>query len=208
MLGTAEFEEGGWITLERVQRLPSGVELLLQVRSDFSDFERQAWRVACNDVRAWQLRAEPVYDVELLTEHVLLSPYTELRSVLAIRGPAHDPRHAIADLLARHGELAGSWIPFATFFNPNLPIVELLGMSGGILAEAPESFAAAYSEVLPAHGIEPYTVRTEPALRWGEHGWEPERRDVQLLLLAPNDFVIGAGFAAERVPIEHLPHGA
>ncbi|MBA2670130.1 MAG: hypothetical protein H0U67_07165 [Gemmatimonadetes bacterium] len=204
LLVTTEFEEGGWITVARVQRRAPGIELLLDVRSDAENFERQAWRIECGDPRACRFGAEPSNGVQLLSEHMLLSPHVEPPCVPAFRGRASDPRRAVADMWERHTSIAEMWVPFDTFFNRQIPIMELLGTSGGILAEAPQRFAEAYSEVLRTYEAEPYIVRGNSPLRRSERGCASEHRSVELLFLESYDFVIAAGFSAKRVPVESI----
>jgi hypothetical protein len=114
----------------------------------------------------------------------------------------------VADLWERHRAIAEGWVPFGRYFNGGLPLAELLAAGSAILAEGPRRLLAAYAEVLPAHGAEGYVIREQAPVRWNGSYWEPERRDVQLLLLSDDAWLIGTGFAAERLPAGTVEHGA
>jgi hypothetical protein len=184
------------------------MELVLHVGSDAEGFERQAWSLTCDDLRTCRLGADFIGNVQRLTDHVLLAPYRDPHVVLGMKGCARDPRRAVADLWEQHRRLADGWIPFEAYFNPNLPLAELLESTAAIFAEGPSRLVEAYREVLTDHGIEPYVVREGPPKRWTGTEWAPERGDAELLLLPPHDYLIGAGFNARRVSLQSLPTGA
>ena len=199
LLATDTFENNGRLMIESFTRRDSEASIVLDVRTWSGEFEPQRWRLSFADLRGWRISDGAVYRVELLDRHVLLARYQDEHVQLAFNGHAHDPRHAVADLLARHLALAGDWIAFDTYLNPSLPLAELLSFGSGVLAEGPRRFIAAYTEVLAARGVEASEFHRRMPLRWNGQNWEPERQDVQLLLCSPDSWLIGAGFHAERL---------
>jgi hypothetical protein len=194
------FEEAGWITLTRAERNGDSAALVVDVRTFAADgFEPQTWRLTCADLRAWQLGAARLDGAELLADHVLLAPYHDDRVVLGLKGPVRDPGHAVAALWAGHLAVAGGWLPFGAYFNPGLPLAELVGCTAAVLAEGPRRVLAAYAAAVGGCGAEAYEISARPPQRWAGTHWEPERRDVEVLVLGDDTWLVGAGFAAERV---------
>lgn len=199
LLASPEFEGNGWMTIESFTNRESAGEVVLDVRSLRDDFERQRWRLTCEDLRACRVSVEPVDDVQVLERHVLLARFHDAHAKLAFTGRVPDPRHVVADLRTRHIAIAGAWVPFETYLNPSLPLAELFSFSGGILAEGPRRFLDAYADVLAVHGAEASLLHERPPMRWNGEAWEHERQDVKLMLLSPDSWLIGARFAAERL---------
>lgn len=194
------FEEAGWITLTRAERDGDSAAVVLDVRTFAAHgFEPQTWRLACADLRAWRLGAARLDGAELHGDHVLLAPFHDDHVVLGLKGPARDPGHAVAALWERHQAVAGAWLPFGAYLNPGLPLAELLGCTAAVLAEGPRRVLAAYAGAVAACGAEAYEISARPPQRWTGTRWEPERRDVEALVLGDDTWLVGAGFSAERV---------
>jgi hypothetical protein len=205
VLRDSDFDFDGQITILRVERSGARVELLLEVRAFSGDFERQAWRVSCEDERRSLLHLEPLYGMELLADHILLAPYRDARVELGIKGAAQDPQRAVADLWEAHCAIAGDWVPFTTFLNRNLPLADVLASSAAIIADGPSRVMSAYARALESHVAEVYSIRERAPMRWLDLAWQPEDPDVQLLMLEPHDYIIGRGFSAQRVSPDLLP---
>lgn len=199
LLATADFESNGWITIESFTRSDASASVVLHARSFSGKSDPQRWRLAFEDLRSCRISDDAIDGIELLDEHVLLAGYQDEHVRLAFKGRVEDARHAIADLLARHVAVAGDWIPFDAYLNPSLPLTELLAFGSGVLAEGPRRFISAYTDVLSAHGLESSELAKRMPMRWDGESWEPERQDVQLLLLSPQSWLIGAGFDAQRL---------
>ena len=204
-LEDSDFDLTGQLRIVRLERLNQGIQLMLEVRAFSGDFERQAWLLTCTHERASALGSDATYGVAVLNDHVLLAPYVDTQTQLLIRGPAADPRHVIADLWERHRAIAEPWFRFDEFLNRGLPLVELLSSSTAVLAAGPSRLLQAYSDVLAAHRLEPYTVGAQSPRRWVDMAWQPEDPSLHVLLLSPHDYIIGTGFEAHRVPVERLP---
>jgi hypothetical protein len=204
VLADADFEGTGSITITRADVRGDGLELLLDLKAWTEGFERQAWRVACANLRRFRITSDALSEMELLREHALLAPYADKKLTLGTKGAARDPKHAVADLWECHRTVAGAWFPFEEFLNQELPLVELLASNGAFLAEGPARFIRAYSDVLPGHGVEPYIVKERQPQHWLDGSWRVEDAEVELLLFSPDDYVIGVGFSAQRVSIDLL----
>ena len=204
-LSESDFDFSGQLSVVRLERSGSSLEILLELRAFRGECGPEAWLLSCAEERLSLLRLEPIYGVELLTDHVLLAPYRDPKVQLAIRGPAHDPKHAVADLWEAHRAVVGDWFPFDTFFNRGMPLSELLASSAAIVAEGPSRSTRTYAEALAPHVPEVYTVSERPPQQWVEMAWQPEDPDLQLLLLDPNGYIVGKGFDARPVALDLLP---
>jgi hypothetical protein len=72
----------------------------------------------------------------------------------------------------------------------------------GLVSSDPEVLRrvlAAYAEVVAAHGAVAYEISVRTPKRWSGTYWEAERRDVELLVLGDDTWLIGTGFSAERL---------
>ena len=107
----------------------------------------------------------------------------------------------MAELWRRHSVLTAGYIPFGTYFNPDLPIADLLATNGGIIAEGPRRVMDEYADVLNGH-VEAYVVKTRAPGQWIGDGQKPEQRNVQLLLLGSDSYVVGTGFSAAVMHVE------
>ena len=204
-LTDSDFDFTGQASVVRLDRNGSRLELLLELRAFSGTFERQAWLLTCGVERFSLLRSEPFYGLELATDHVLLAPYHDVRVQLGMRGSADDPNAAVADLWTAHNALAGNWFPFDTFLNRSMPLTELLRSTAAVVADGPARFIDAYVPILRAHGIEAYYITERPAKRWVDMAWQPENTNVELLLLEPHDYIVGADFSARRTSVDLLP---
>jgi hypothetical protein len=194
-----EFEEAGQLTLVRFERNGPSATVTVDLRSNAAyGFPAQAWRLSCTDLRGWQLGPSPLDGAELLADHVLLAPYRDDHVTLGLKGAVRDARHAVADLWERHRAVASTWLPFGAYFNPGLPLADLLVCTSALLAEGPRRVLAAYADVVAAHGAEAYEIAARPPKRWTGTYWEDERRDVDLLVLGDDTWLVGNGFSAER----------
>jgi hypothetical protein len=142
--------------------------------------------------------------LELRSDHILLAPHTSPQAQLAMKGPAVDPRRALADLWARHQAMAQGWIPFDAYFNPSPPLTELLASTSGFLDEGPRSFLDQYPATLARHGVDAYITREYAARRWENGGWHIAPSNAQALVLSADDYIIGIGFSTRRSAVEAL----
>ena len=204
-LRDSDFDFDGQLTIIRLERTRPRVELLLELRVSSGDFERQAWTLSCSDERLSSLRSEPFYGLELVSDHILLAPYRDPQVQLGIKGPAADPKRAVADLWDAHRSLVGSWFPFDAFFNRSMPLADLLASSAAIIADGPSRIMRAYEQALKAHLSDVYPIGERAPQRWIDTSWQPEDNELQLLLLEPHDYIVGKGFDARRVSSDLLP---
>ena len=203
LFDTMEFEDNGGLVVASVRWPGRGCELLLNVRTGEEAAPRQAWRVWCTDFRASRLSVAWVDRAELAAEHPLLFPYTEPHGKLAFLGRPTDSRVVVADLWEVHRLATDLWHPFEAFFNPGLPLTELLASNSGLLAEGPVSLLERYAGVLRDHGLEPSIFGQRPPVRWLDGAWRPEAPDLRAFILGES-FVVGAGFEVKRVGLDVL----
>jgi len=201
----SDFDFTGHASVLRVERVAKRLELLLELRAFSGDFERQAWIVSCAEERHSLFRSEPFYGADLLSDHVLLAPYRDARIQLGIKGAAANAKSAVADLWEAHHSVAGRWFPFDAFLNRALPLSELLASNAAVVADGPSRIIQAYARALASHVDEAYSIRETSPKQWLDMAWQPEDPDVQLLLLEPQDYIIGKGFAARRASSDLLP---
>ena len=175
----------------------------LDVHTGREDEPWQAWRIICAAPRTSRLTGEWASDVRFETDHPLLAPFTQPHTQLAFHGCATNPAAVVGELWETHREVTGLWYPFEYFLNPGVALTELLGTSGGMLADGPRGFLDAYGDVLRRNSIDATFIGERPPAQWVDGAWQPERSDLAVLL-AGESYVIGAEFSAERQAVERL----
>lgn len=204
VLASLEFEENGAVLVASAHWFQDrSCRLLLNVQIGDDAERRQAWLVRCADTRAARVIGDWAAGVTLAADHPLLLPYTQPQAELAFRGHPTDPRAVVGELWEAHCAVTDTWYPFEWFFNRGLPLAELLGTGGGVLAEGPRPVLDRYGAALASHGIEWSVLAERPPLRWLDGAWRPEPRGLHALVIGES-YVVGAGFDVTQVPVEHL----
>jgi hypothetical protein len=203
VLSTGEFEDAGAVLLYSARWPDQACEILLDVRTGDVTCPRQAWLIRCAAIRATRLAPGWAEMVELVSAHPLLLPHTEARVTLAFRGHPEQPRAVVGALWEAHRATTDEWYPFGAFFNPSVPLAELVGAGGGILAEGPQSVMVAYANALRECGLSPSILGERPPLRFREGAWVPEPEGLTVLIVGES-YAIGVGFEIARVGVERL----
>jgi hypothetical protein len=151
------------------------------------------WRIACRGVVDSRIGQRSdgwimVYDEE---PHVTARARMEPGAALMFREPPRDVAGVLGRLWEAHTRLAGSWIPFERYLNPQRPPRELLETGAGVLARGPRFFVAAYLAAVADEWPGAYLV---------ERDGPPRKEPPRLLTLRIGDsFFVAEHFETSRL---------
>ena len=155
---------------------------------------RERWTITCATVFGHRLSSTPCSALRVVDDHVLLAPYLAPLARLGFCGRPSSVTDAVGALAEAHWRVAGDWVPFDAFLNPQVEIAELLAAGTGVVAEGPRPILEAYQVALRRHGIETSVSPDDFTRR------RPlNRATLRALLLTPS-YVIGTGFEAQPHP--------
>jgi len=192
-----DFEDTRNVQVEQIAWSEHGCEIQLALGYQ-SGAPAEHWRVRCAEISEYRILPGFIEWAKLTTQHLLLDLRRCPSAKLSFRGRAR-PGDVIADLWAAHRELADDWewFSFSEYLN-GMDLRELLASGSGILAEGPRVVLDAYASVLESHGISTSIFAERAPSYFRDGAWQPERSDLQVLLLPPS-YIIGAGFEAEQI---------
>ena len=195
---TGEFQDCGGLRFLSVQQSPDGLQLeLALIPGDGGDEQR--WRIQCGGVHDYRINGESAENLQVVSKHPILLPFTEQAADLYFSGPAPTPLAITGALWERHRQLAGSWLPFEQFLNV-LPkgLSVLLSASSGQLASGPVSLMQGYSEVLADYGVRTSMLQPRPPKVWDGIQWVDPSSRLQALILTTS-YVVAERFDAVRM---------
>ena len=193
-----DFEDYGSLCLTCVEWSEDALTLSLHVSADEHPDFHPRWQVVCSGVREDCLSLGYAYGLQLSDDHAVLWPHAARRTSTSFYGKCENPSAVAGALYERHRELAGGWIPFHKFLNPEVRLTELIAGGFGMLAEGPEQLILAYEEVMRQHGfLTSHLDPTEPVY-WGGGGWREERGALSALIL-DESYVVAENFMSKAI---------
>ena len=183
-----EIEDYGGLHVQTVEQRDGDVFISLLVTSDEDpDFPGNV-RITGRSWRENTVVPRYYGSVFLTQEHELLWHYHQPHFVASFYGQLPDPFAVMGALFERHNELVGAWVPFLKYFNPSIPLIELLRGPYGMLAEGPERLVLAYEEVLANYGVSV-----------SHHRYTNAKDESLSILILDEAYVIAKAFVAEAV---------
>jgi hypothetical protein len=99
----------------------------------------------------------------------------------------------MAKLMLAHQKMAGGFLPFDRFLNPEAKMEDILASGYGLLAMGPTVLMRAYGEVLDAEGIAWSSVEWGPPKRWVYlHVWIEPKPGYRVAVLGLDDSYVVA----------------
>jgi hypothetical protein len=190
-----DFEDYGSLELISVESNDSGLTLSLHITTDEYPNAHPHWKVVSRGVKEHSLSLGYHHDLQFSDAHVLLLPHMAPRTSTSFYGKAEDPFSVVGALSERHREIAGDWIPFHRYLNPNIDLTELIAGGFGMLGEGPEPFILAYEDVMQQHGFSTSHLDPgKPVYAGGNELLGP--KDAVFVLLLDESYVVAEEFDA------------
>ena len=198
-IASEEFENCGRLKLHSFEAISDGLALHFTL-SPGDETDDQQWRIRCEGVRDFALRAGFIDDLKIVTDHPVLLAFVEHTIALFFTCPAPNPFATVGALWERHRREVGDWVNFERFFNlsRNSLAVLLAASSGGLVATGPESLIQSYAQVLADHGVKTATLDRRPPTYWDGAQWLAPTLPLTALVFGPS-YVVAARFDSTRL---------
>lgn len=198
VLHTAEFEDGGRLSLRTFHRADAGCTLALDLVTGVDGEPAQGWRFHCADCLEYRLSSGWMGTMHLVTPpHVLLARWTDPYATLWFSGPTTEPGRIAEALARRHQRQSEGFSGLPTWLNGAQGVSKVLELGIGLLAEGPVSILREYASVLCEHGLEPSLREYQPNHVDGRRpDWD--RESLGALTLG-DSYVVGTGWRVERL---------
>jgi hypothetical protein len=198
MMDTVDYENNGCIHLISAIEQEDDIELHFRLSTGEDCTPPQFWKINCQSVKEHKLFLGRIdHPFEIYMDHILLSNHNESPVELTFSGQSQDVFSMIGKLYAKHVKIVGNYIPFHTYLNCSLDIVQLLNGRYGLLAEGPEKLINGYQEVLDAEGFTTSILPTrKPYYINGQFvNFQGER---QYLLLMGSSYIVAADIKLQK----------
>ena len=199
ILETGEFEDDGYIRLQRVQWLDAAVQVTLDVNTGDEAATHQGWLIeSVGRTFASRFVEGVAYDFAIERNHVVLWPFTRPQVQLFFKGNVGDPLSLAGALYQEHRNTTQGWFSFDKFLNQEQHLPKLLSGGYGKLADGPDLLIEKYIHVLRRYGVEPSTLPPRPPKAWDNDRWITIDGNVAALLFG-DSFVVARDFTLRRI---------
>ncbi len=188
-IGTGQFEDDGGMLITSINFIADDCKLEVSLDSGDMEVPNQLWEIQVRNIREERICNEWFYDVQILMEHKLLDPYTEINTELYIKSKAKDPNELLKDLYVFHSESFGKFREIEKFFNTDKTLEKLCEMNFGLFAKGPRTYLSQYMSILERQNTEPYLYGEIKSKKWTGEKWIEENPNLKLLLCGETFFI-------------------
>ncbi len=195
ILESLEFEEDGFLKMVGFDHNSDLLNLnfILNIEQKIQD-----WNIICKEPIDYIFKYEISYDVEIMENHILLSPYQQNRFELFFNGKCSNIEKVICDLYEKHKEITNDWFDIKKFLNNEADLNNLLNGSYGKFAEGPDVIINEYESVLNKHNIKTSQLGPYNPKYWDGKYWQ-DVMDVYKVCIINGSYIIAKDFEAKRL---------
>ena len=192
-----EFREAGFAYAVSIRHVEYTTTVELRVDEGDGPPHEPNWRVTCSD--RWKFWVEDdVHDIFVYeVEDPTALQFTDEQKSLFFSAPPNDVDVVLVELWEAHSSVSGREIPFARYFNGEIPIRSLL-TGYGQLGTGPAFLLDAYARVLRKHGMHPSLLSNGHLARW-ENGQHRNAPALLRLACLGGAVLLAASFESERI---------